>query len=374
MIMINEYQETQNNLLDIFTQMHDGKIPLALLSPKQLKEQIEIIKRKIPPNLMIPGDTENGSILILYKLMRAIINNRLIVDISIPLMNVDKMDLFKLIPIPIQKINKLEFINPVAEYIAVNLKEEKYHFIHKTEFRDCQTLKENHILCEQISPIFNSQGSQIHCEMSTLTGNNKIPSICQIDKTNITPLWISLTKDNQFIFILDQKYEAIIIFQDIIVKTKLIGAGIIKLLPGATIKINNMEITSSEIWQTKLVSSIQISANVNNILTNNQNNMTNNGNIIKNESRLNFKYIEERINLIKNEEELPNPTFSSHDVHHYTSIYIIALVLTILAAFQIMKRKRTKIIPAARTLQPIILDRNSTQDIELRESNAGEYV
>ena len=86
LIVINGYQETQNNLLDVLTQMQDGKIPLALLSPEQLKTQMETIKKKIPYNLRTPGDTENGNIFTLYKLLRARgtkVNSRLIVDIAI---------------------------------------------------------------------------------------------------------------------------------------------------------------------------------------------------------------------------------------------------------------------------------------------------
>ena len=38
LMVINGYQETQNNPLDVLTQMHDEKIPLALLSPRTTKK------------------------------------------------------------------------------------------------------------------------------------------------------------------------------------------------------------------------------------------------------------------------------------------------------------------------------------------------
>ena len=103
-------------------------------------------------------------------------------------------------------------------------------------------------------------------------------------------------------------------------------------------------------------------------------NITKEVNIIKNASKLHLKYKEERIKLIKKEEELPNPEISSHDVHHYTSIYVVVQCIIIMAVYQVIYRKRNRPVSAIRTLRAIILDEESIQGIELREFNAKEYV
>ena len=68
-INMNGYQETQNAFLDMLTQLHDGKIPLSMLTPEQLAKQRLLIKKDLPHNLITPLETEGQSLLTTYSLM-----------------------------------------------------------------------------------------------------------------------------------------------------------------------------------------------------------------------------------------------------------------------------------------------------------------
>lgn len=54
------YRETQNTIIGMLTTIFHGKIPPSIITPNQLKQQLEIINKHI--SLMIPGDAMSGHI------------------------------------------------------------------------------------------------------------------------------------------------------------------------------------------------------------------------------------------------------------------------------------------------------------------------
>lgn len=102
-LAIMNYQNQQDAILEVILASHTGKIHPLLLTPKQLKEQIKLIRHEIPTSIMIPGDETPEGLVQLYKIMTSmarIVGNYVIIDTKLPLPDREEFQIFNVIPVP----------------------------------------------------------------------------------------------------------------------------------------------------------------------------------------------------------------------------------------------------------------------------------
>ncbi|XP_058987951.1 uncharacterized protein LOC131806981 [Musca domestica] len=94
-------QRVESEIISVLTDIHNGKISPLLLSPHQLREEINIIKANLLISHALPTDDEN--LIELYKLMSvkgAVTKHEVIFEVKIPLVNQQFFELFKVVPVP----------------------------------------------------------------------------------------------------------------------------------------------------------------------------------------------------------------------------------------------------------------------------------
>lgn len=160
-IIITEYRELQDTMLEILLQTHVGKIHPSLITPDQLKAQLTMIRSEIPPTLMVIGEDTTTQIPQLFSSCRAtatITEINLIAKITIPLISREIMQIYKLIPIPIPRNNQFVLLTIKAEYMVVNLKRDHGYVLNTEEFLQCHKFKPLHHLCTINGPPLVHQG------------------------------------------------------------------------------------------------------------------------------------------------------------------------------------------------------------------------
>lgn len=93
--ILAKYEKQQDDIIDAVTHTNGKNIAMHILTPKQWKEQENLIKETIATAL-IPSDNFYGVINI--KAFR--LGKILAFKLSIPLINNDKFSTFRIIPIP----------------------------------------------------------------------------------------------------------------------------------------------------------------------------------------------------------------------------------------------------------------------------------
>lgn len=132
----------QNEIINVLTDIHHNKVSPALISPKQLKQQLNQIREHLKNEQMLPVTPDN--ILMLYKMMRAegtIVNNHVIIKITLPLVSTQMLEIFKLSPIPSTTENGIINYEIKIPFIAIN--DHRDEFVELTEMETLTILYAN---------------------------------------------------------------------------------------------------------------------------------------------------------------------------------------------------------------------------------------
>ena len=176
-----------------------------ILTPDQfLNELIESL-RHIPQDLSFPIKLEINDIPILLKVIKiqtALINNKIILSISIPLISNVHFDLFKLYPLPIKIKNSYSYIQPDFEFLVYS--EIKNLYSHLDTLDSCSETKKTNFICPFKNPLTNIPLEPI-CETEILNSINEFPKSCKaLNIKHDKEIWHQLINKNIWIYLVPQ--------------------------------------------------------------------------------------------------------------------------------------------------------------------------
>lgn len=99
--LLNNLQSIQQTLLDTITNIYNGKFNFHLLTPDQIRNELNIIAGQLPKDLSLP--VENYDFSDIYNLLQVrtrVTNSYIIFEIKIPLISRDVYEVLRPIPIP----------------------------------------------------------------------------------------------------------------------------------------------------------------------------------------------------------------------------------------------------------------------------------
>ncbi|XP_055370715.1 uncharacterized protein LOC129605155 [Condylostylus longicornis] len=160
-VTINEFRRMQNKMVDIITDLHEGRVNPLILAPKQLSEHLEFLRPQLESNIMLPKLAE------IYGLSSAKckINNKYAVfSLKVPLLSISEYDVLHLVPFPVKLNNVYMRIEPTTEYIIINKHRDIIYTLSRVDFKACIYTENKNFICRRERPFFtkNAQNLQFH--------------------------------------------------------------------------------------------------------------------------------------------------------------------------------------------------------------------
>ncbi|KAG4074170.1 hypothetical protein HA402_000614 [Bradysia odoriphaga] len=264
-LSLNLYHTKQRQFLEAIT---FGSTTVAatpiILPPSSFLDELIYIQQQISGNsLTLPLPTTKDFIANYYQLASTrsrIIDDQLLVSMSIPLIDLKQYQLIKVTSLP----NKLptglyQFIIPEHEYIAIDDFHETYVTLTNKELENCHDLRgqteEFAILCMQNSPIFHITPTRDDCSITLLTTSNTTKH-CDTRVSDIkSEIYIKLRQPNSWIGVFPQSQTLYVRCSNSpTFEEQVSGIGIISIKQDCQIKTNQIVITAqnsyfSEIYQ-----------------------------------------------------------------------------------------------------------------------------
>ncbi|VVC86622.1 unnamed protein product [Leptidea sinapis] len=171
--LLRSLKRLQDTLLDTITDIYHGQISLHIrvLSPAQLKGQLQIMYGLIPSELTLPVTNIDTNLHTIYKLLRVktrVTQKYVIYEVKFPLVSTDIYQLYKTLPVPHQINKEMIAIIPVTEFVAINLRKNLYFSVTMTELNDCLH-QERIYLCPLLKPVINIENDKSFCEINPET-------------------------------------------------------------------------------------------------------------------------------------------------------------------------------------------------------------
>lgn len=358
-------QNVQDKLLDTIADLHHGSFNVHLLSPKQLRNELNIISGQISKqDLALPINNMLSDLPKLYHLLKVkakMTRDYFIFEIRLPLVTRDHFEIYKLIPIQHKAENNMIKVKLVADYVGINIQKDSYVTMTQEDVQDCSQYNEDTYLCLLQRPVYHMTSDNSLCVRSDVSTE------CVTNIESCKSTWSELHAVNTYLFSCCNPCATRIICETQVSSEKLNGSGIITLSEGCSIKSDTFTIYSHKQRENSLHTEADILKinipPINHIIeltlpTYNKTDISN----PTNESYLDHQYFQEqsksinnRIQQLKNAETEIQPAYSmasSHDITQYVLINIILGIICItgiIFAWRRIRRCRINSVGATRS-------------------------
>lgn len=202
--LLNEFKGKQNTLLDLIINTKQENVHSNFIDPQELFEYLSNIVGSIPATHSLPFQLTESNIYKFFKLAQIesrIMKSKIIVKISVPLIEAQKYTLVKTTNIPAQNGKLFSFIFSEKDTLAVSENLENYFEPKLEDIKNCRTI-DGIFYCRINFPIYRSD-SRPTCELKAFTHNKIDKDLCQISVSLLKyDVWKQLLKPNSWVYIM----------------------------------------------------------------------------------------------------------------------------------------------------------------------------
>lgn len=181
----DHHKSMTNEIMRLISHTVKGEIS-RLIPIDKLHQNLNDIYSKIHDNSRLPIDlVHNESDYNIFKLSQiksALINDRIIVEMRIPILNSQEYTMIRAIPIPIpiHQNNKTILIKPDHEIFLTDNSRTSFIPFNEKEYANCITTTKKSLICSHSAPKYSIYQT---CVMNILrNGNNvEIPNVCSFN-------------------------------------------------------------------------------------------------------------------------------------------------------------------------------------------------
>lgn len=243
-LLIHRFRGIQRDLVDTVTDVHQGHISSNVFNPQQLREQLIMINNNLPSGSKLPGNSQQD-IKSLYKLITGkarVTTENMLLDLVLPLVSSTELQLFHIVPFPINHEGNQLSIIPESEYISISLKRDKFYQLNEKHMQNCIKPTATLFICKMKEPMYNIQSEKSRCERDLIANTDRPSSNCRFNLTTTQSFWIPLKRKNHWIFGTKQQLTLNVVCSDKPYATSIQGTGLMEVEPGCEVIQSTMSI------------------------------------------------------------------------------------------------------------------------------------
>lgn len=340
LIAMTKYEATQTNILNALLNVHNGQVSANILSPRQLKLQLQKIHATVDSSILVPGEDAHDELRSLYGIMNiqaATAYEQIIFKITLPLISNRQFQVFELIPVPTLHNGKYIWFVPDSPILLTTITRSYYYPMSRDDLHECNAYGKNAIICEQKNIMHFAQTTQLGCEIQILNHGSNLRGNCTFKTTPIRDTWITLREPNKWIYVIYDDPQMDIICKNQLTHQQIRGEGIIELQPHCSIRHAMTELTTRNNYEDTISESILPELN---IATEIENYRQKHDPKLMVFRKTNITTLDEMIQNTKNQEERLPAQLDVHDLHHYGLGYTLVLVIVAYIVFRFIRYRR----------------------------------
>ncbi|KAF9807659.1 hypothetical protein SFRURICE_008872 [Spodoptera frugiperda] len=108
--LMQNLKRIQDTLIDTISEVYHGQISLHILTPAQLKRELQIIYGQMPKDLVLPIDNVETDLQHIYKLLKTkakVTETYIIFEITLPLIARESFQVYKILSVPQENDNSM---------------------------------------------------------------------------------------------------------------------------------------------------------------------------------------------------------------------------------------------------------------------------
>lgn len=334
-----KYESTQSAILDALLSAHGNRLDPKIITPHQLKSQLQKIKEHVGDSFKVPEDYTHNSMRTVYQIMsvRAMVNNdKIIFKLTLPLLHNEQFQIFKLIPVPTKANDSFVLMQPSIDFLLATRNRNYFFTMVDREFNNCIMYSDDQYICKRNKPLLTTATHLHECEINMLE-HKQLAKTCKIQTNAMENTWIPLHQANRWIYVLYNEYDVDLICGDEIEHIKIQGEGILTIRRDCVLKHETLELNGQSNYQHEIKGSILPQLNLTVELVKNQYRAEE---TIPHHIQTKFDIIDEMIKADRsNEAQLPED-LDAHDIHQYSLGYTTLIIIFLFFVYFYFKQAK----------------------------------
>lgn len=341
LLAMTKYEATQASIVNAILDVHNGVVSSNIISPQQLKAQLQKIHATIDSSILVPGEDAHDELRSLYSIMRiqaTTVHDQVVFKIILPLILNQQFQVFKLISVPTLHEGRYIWFVPNTPILLTTIRRTHYYPMSDNDLHECNVYGANAIICEHKNVMHMAQTTQLGCEIQFLNHGGNLSGNCTFKTTPVQDTWIALHEPNKWVYVIYDIQQMDVICNNQLMHHQISGEGIIELQPHCSIKHAMFEITAQNNYENAISASILPELNIATeiekyrrsrdpkLLIFNKSNMTT---------------LDEMIQTTKGMEKQLPEQLSGHDLHHYGLGYTLVFIVLAYIIFRFIHYRKT---------------------------------
>lgn len=263
-----DHDQITNEIKGILSHTLKGEI-IDLIPINQLEDNLYFINDQVAKDEELAIEFKTESVYNIFKtatIHSILRNNIVIIEIGLPILELEEFDIFRSIPIPTKVEQNYVTILPSSNMFITNTEKTQYIPLSDQEFGDCISRDANRVICKQIVPIHNGEDNT--CELILLSKPymKSLPQNCEIRTLPSKNYIIYLHELNKFFCVIETPIQFQTICPNGTEAFKMENSGILEIMNNCYIKNENFIIKSHTVEQYKNNVVINPKFNLSNIM------------------------------------------------------------------------------------------------------------
>lgn len=236
-IHLDKYEKISTRILQTLSNLMEGNL-FPFITKKQLTKNLEDIGKQLSKEEALPINPFTDSpfrLLHIGKLHSVLRKNRILTELTVPILQTTRYTLLKAIPVPFGE-NEARIISIRADMFLADKSHHQIIPMTEQEYKDCRQLNQENIVCKQNEQILINKEQE--CELMLLNNphGEEVPTGCTTIQIPTRNYFIHLHKLNSYYCKIMEPVNVQLICSNYTEYHILRKDGFLKIQPGCEIK------------------------------------------------------------------------------------------------------------------------------------------
>jgi len=221
-----QLKRSQDAILEAVISAHQGQLNPLILSIKQLEAEMLKIQARLPRGRRLPFD--RSTISDIYRVASVIpqqLENHLIFQISMPLIDVEQFNIYRLTPIPRLDNGKIQLVDTETPYLGINDHLDRYFPLQNLD--DCTELAGERFVCKHNQITYGNGDDSLACSLAAI--RNQSSNGCTFRQVDRSSMWTQLVEPNSWMVALTKELSLMGVCSGESQELRINGSGILSI-------------------------------------------------------------------------------------------------------------------------------------------------
>ncbi|KAH8352347.1 hypothetical protein KR084_003532 [Drosophila pseudotakahashii] len=225
-ILGSQLKRSQDAILEALASAYQRQLSPHVLTTNQLEAEMLKVQAHLPRSRRLPF--EQSTISDIYRIASVVpqqLQNHLVFRISVPLIDIEQFNVYRLTPIPRVDNDKIQMLDTETPYLGINDHLDRYFPLQNLD--DCTELAGERFICRHNQITYGNGDDSFACSLAAI--RNQSTKVCTFRQVERSSMWTQLVAPNSWMVALTKELTLMGVCSGETQELRINGSGILAI-------------------------------------------------------------------------------------------------------------------------------------------------